>query len=400
MKIQLKLYNFKSKKGYALATVLILLGVALFGMGSIVTISTLESKISRSQQEGITAYQIAEAGAQDGLWRIKNDSGLSTDLLNGTLNHSYEIMSFFGAGRKASVSMTPDAEDGRGYGYIEATGEADNGYFNAVRKIKIKVFQGSTSSVIDDSGIFSGSDLSITNGNAKLKITNGNLYSKTGIKINSAEVDLGPGKINTPGDYSTNNSNVIASEVHSSNIPIAAQNIDSPGVDFVGYSNNSTVKYTPTQISNLFRQSSTVTLPGPVTYISGSLSASNYWRNKVLNITGLLVVDGSFVVNSSAGGLTVNVYDSGTGPSGILVKSNFTISTGIWNINGLLYSGGNISGNISQAITINGAMVAAGSVSLNTGAQLTINYQSGNVSDILGYGTPTALEVKHWEESY
>lgn len=58
----------RRQPGYALATILILLGVAMFSGAAIVTVSTLESKISASQKEGLDAYYVAEAGIESSLW--------------------------------------------------------------------------------------------------------------------------------------------------------------------------------------------------------------------------------------------------------------------------------------------------------------------------------------------
>ena len=64
------------KRGFALATTLVLLGVVLIGAGSILTISRIEARISRSQKESLQAYYVAEAGVQNAIWQINHDQGL------------------------------------------------------------------------------------------------------------------------------------------------------------------------------------------------------------------------------------------------------------------------------------------------------------------------------------
>ena len=75
-----------SRPAYALATILVLLGVALFGVGALVTISSLEAKVARSQQEGVTAYYVADSGVADALWRLNTNATYNTQLLNGTIS--------------------------------------------------------------------------------------------------------------------------------------------------------------------------------------------------------------------------------------------------------------------------------------------------------------------------
>lgn len=378
-----------------MATVLILLGVALFGVGAIVTLSTLESKISRSQQEGVTAYHIAESGIQEAIWRISSDQALSDQLSAGTINSNYYITNFFGDGRNASVTV---ASTSPGYGTVTVTGGSNNGYFNATRKIVATIFRGASSSLIGDSGVFSGGELSLTNGSSKIKINGGNMFANLGFKINSATVDLGTNNLNTPKNLQKNGSAVITGTIHSLDYLPEADPINTPGIDFVDYASNNTVSYTPTQFSNLFSGKTVVNLPGPITYVSGNLSFGNWIKNKTLNVTGLLVINGSLTAQTN--GVVVNVIKSGSNQSGILVKNNVTMGKGVWGIDGLFYCGGDFSGVISQPITIDGALVVVGNTSLNTGALMTINYVAENANQILGQGTPSTVEVKHWEEEY
>lgn len=389
------------RSGYALATVVILLGVAMFGAAAIVTISRLESKISRSQQEGVSAYYVAEAGVQDALWRLNTNTAYSDALQNGTLNISYSANNVPTTGQGFSVSLTADAAAGGGHGIIDVTGTSNNGDFIAKRHIRINVFQGADSA-IGQNAFFASGSVTITNGSSVLNFTNGGLYTSGNVSINSARVNTGSNDINAVGTYSANpGSTVTTNAIHASNYPPAAAAIGAPTFDFVYYSTHFNNKYTAAQFQALF-STPTVTLPGPVTYISGAVSLGNWAKNKTLNVTGMLIINGNFTVNGSVSGFVMNVSDPGNGKSGLFSSGATSISQGNWTINGLLYSAGSLSVSLgaSQNMTINGAFVAGGTVSLNTGLTTNLTYNDSRATATLGAGTAAALQVEHWEEEY
>ena len=377
----------------------------MFGAGAVVTISTLESKISRSQQEGTTAYYVAEAGIKDALWRINTTSAYSTAILNGTLNVTYSASNVPASGQGFTVTMMTDATKGAGYATVDVTGTSNNGTFIAKRRIKTNVFQGSSSSSIGQNAFFGGGALSITNGSSSLQFSNGGLYSSGAVSINNATVNLGSFEINAVGSYSANpSSTVTAGAIHSSNNPPAPSNISTPSFDFTYYSTHYNTRYTNTQFQNLFCSScgSTVTLPGPVTYVTGAVSLPNSARNKTLNVTGMLIINGNFTINGAVSNFRGNFTDPGNGKSGLFIRSNGSFSNGTWNINGVLYASGSLSLSVgsSQSMTVNGAIVAGGATSINTGLSTTWTYNNTRATATLGAGAPSSVEVQHWEEEY
>lgn len=388
------------KKGYALATILILLGVALFGAGAIVTISTLESKISRSQQSSVNAYYVAEAGIQDALWRLNNTAAYSSALIGGTLNVSYSANNFPQTGQSFSVTMTTSPQ-GPGYGTVEVTGTVNYGTFTAKRRIKIDVFQGTTPNIIGSNALFGGGSLTITNGGSAVDVSAGGIYATGNITFNSATVNAGTQTINTTGSYSANNSsNVTSGGIYASNYPPAATNITTPSFDFSYYSTTNDASYTPAQFEALFVNDATVNLPGPVTYITGNVAFGNWARNKTINITGMLVINGSISLPGSTSGVTINVADPGNGKAGIFTLTSFSLSTGTWNVDGVLYTSGSFSINSNRDMDIDGAIVAGGNVSINTGLAALLTFNSTRVDATLGSSSPLTVNVQHWEEEY
>jgi Tfp pilus assembly protein PilX len=386
------------KPAYALATILILLGVVLFAVGALVSTSTLESKISRSNSEGVRAYYAAESGVEDAFWRLKNTPSYSTALLNGTLNVSYSATDKPDTGEGFAVTIVTSAQ-GAGYATIDVVGTSNNTDFTAKRHITDSVFQGPATSVIGTNAFFTGGNASVGTPNGSLTLHGGDLYAKSSVSISNATVNLGTNQFQTTGTYSGSGT-ITSGGIHASNFTPAATPVTVPGFDFAGYgkSPNYTVKYTPAQFASLISSSgSPVNIPGPITYVDGAVQLNS---SKALNITGMLIINGTFDAVGQAKNATITVNDPGNGKSGIFVLGDIHAITGTWNINGVVYSGGGIHLNNSPQITISGAMVSAGDIAMTPKSAIDITYNSARIAASLGSGTPQAIKTLHQEEDY
>lgn len=406
---------FRTQRGYALGTILILLGVCMFGAAALVSISILESKISRSQLEGTVAYYVAEAGVTDAVWRLNNNNAYKTALDNGTLNVSYSVSDQPQSGQGFTVTIATSAQ-GAGYATINVTGTADNGTFVAQRRIEAQVFLGDPTVVLNigTNAFFGGGSVSVTNGGSAINVTNGDWYSRGNITINQATVNAAGRYIKAVGSYSANNASVTAAGINASNYPPAPTDVSVPGYDFTQYNSLPTdrctsalyasqtqLRCTAAQFQALIGASTNFTFPNEVVYISNNLSFTSWVRNKTLNFNGLLVINGDLAVNGSASNFYVNINDPGTGKSGVIVRSNMNNSNGTWTVNGILYASGSINFTNNQVMTIDGAVVAGGAVNINTGLSLNLNFNPTRAFVVLGgTSTPTAVQVLHWEEEY
>jgi hypothetical protein len=407
--------GFNPKRGYALATILILLGVCMFGAAALVTISVLESKISRSQTESTVAYYVAEAGVHDAVWRLNNDSTYKAAMSAGTLNATYTATNKPATGESFTVTLTTPAE-GAGYALIDVTGTSNNGTFTSSRRIQVSAFQGGSTPSIGDNALFAGGSqgLSLTNGSSSLVVTNGDFYSRGGITINQATLNVGPNKIEAVGTYVANSANVTAGGgIFASNRPPAPGDIPTPGFDFAQYNSLPTTKCTsalyasqtqlrctPAQFQTLIGNNTTFSFPNQVVYVSGALTMNSWAKNKTLNFNGLFVVNGGFSITGAASNLAVNVTDPGTGKSGVVASGAINNASGNWNIQGVLYTAGSLTLTNSRNVTVDGAMVAGGKLDINTGLQLNLNFNPTRASGVLGSSNPTTVEVSHWEEEY
>jgi hypothetical protein len=391
----------RSTPAYALATVLILMSVILFAAGSMITVSTLESKISRSEQEGTRAYYVAEAGVQDALWRLNNTNAYSDALVTGTLNATYTATDEPASGEGYVVTLTTDPALGAGYAVVDVTGTYNDGYITASRKIRTKVFQGTVTSPVGANAVFAGGNLSITNGSGALTIHNGDVYGVSSFSANNTNVNMSGGNINTLGNAIINGGNVLYNQLYAANYPPAPTAISAPGIDFSYYATHYNTYYTANQFQNLFSGNAvTVNLPGPVTYVDGSVNLQVAAKNDTLNVTGMLVINGSFSVTSAASGFKMNIIDPGNGKSGLFARTSCSIGIGTFNVNGIMFSAGNLSVTNTNVMTVNGGIFSGSNIALNTGVSMDIIYNATRVARAFGAGGALNVQVEHWEEEY
>lgn len=389
----------RRQSGYALATILVLLGVAMFGAGAIVTISGLESKISRSQKEGVSAYYAAEAGIQVGLWHLNNTIADSSALVAGTLDQTYTGTDVPSPGQGFTVHMYTSPSRGAGYGVLDVAGYSDNGTFRANRKITTNVFQGVIGSPTGTNGFFGGGSVSITNGSSIVHINGGDLYGKTSITVNGATVNMNNNYFQTTGAYHLGGGGTVN---NLAGVNYLASAIPPPGLDFSYYRANNTAFYTPGDFTDLIDDadvSSPINIPGPVTFVDGSVVLnSSVAKNKTINVTGMLIINGNFTTNAS--GFTINVVNPGDNKSGVFIQSNLSNNAGRWIVDGVVYTSGRMTFTNAESNNIDGAVIAGGDININVGLPMQLTYRPEKVTANFGTGSGLSVEVQHWEEEY
>ncbi len=393
------------RPAYALATVLILMGVALFGVGAIITISTLESKIANSQREGITAYYVAEAGVEDALWRLStNQSNYSTQLQNNTLNTSYSsVPNVPESGQNFIVTLESDTILGDGYGIINVTGYSNNGTFTSQRRIQAKVFQGSAASAMGTNAYMAGGSMSFTNNLTNFIVRGGDVYANAGYVVNgnSGLVDLGTSNFYTRGGSTPcDGVTVICGAVVTS---APAQTM--PGFDFskvnsgnpynIAVANGgyyaSGAEFEDDYKNNSFPNSPVLWVDGDVSFSGGT------FNNTSATYSGMIVIAGTFNLSKNTTHLTI--LDPGTGRAGLFIRDNFNTNAGMLDIEGVLYVAGAFSNNNGEQWNITGGLVVVGTSNLNTGVRMNLIFDPNRILALSG-GLPSVVQIRHWEEEY
>lgn len=397
------------KPGYALATILILLGVAMFSAAAIVTTSTLESKISVSQRDGISAYYVAEAGVEDALWRIQtNDAACGTPkcsdaLQAGTLNYTYTATNAPQSGQSFTITMVSTSGQPAGNVTVTSVGKVTDGFVTAQRKVVITAYQGPPNSAIGTSALLSGGGLSVHDGNSKLIVTSGDLYAASGISLSKTTVTMSGGNLLTQGSYSSSNATLTGDgSIQASNYLPKPSAIAVPGFDFTYYKTHNNAYYNEST-SNTFENAVSggqTTFNGPVTYIDGNINFNSWAKNQHITVTGMLIINGSVAFNGNLGTFSMTILDPGNGQSGLFISGGSSILDGTWNIQGTVYTPGSLKFNDTNPITVDGALVAGGGIDINTAANVTLSFNNTRATAVFGAGTPSVVQTRHQEEEY
>ena len=392
------------RPGYALATVLVLLGVAMFGIGALVSVSALESKISRSQQESVSAYYVADAGLADAMWRLNNDQTLLAALRAGTLNNTYTAVNAPQTGQGFTVTMTTDA-GGAGYGLISVDAMSNNGSFVSQRQVQSHVFSASAPAPGLNTGnisVLSGGAMDINNGAGTVQLNNSDLYSRSTLDLSQAKVNLGTGKIKALGNYTGTGGTITSGGISAANMPPAPASVLVPSYDFTTALNSCNATYNGLDLFLMSIFTPTITLPGPVTCVTGDLSLLGGLPFGLtnLNVTGILVVNGNFGLNTVGNG-SVNVVftDPGTGVSGLAVKGATSISGGTWTMDGVMYTGGSETIAGTPSVTIRGGLFTGSSMVINPGTTFNVTLNTTRIANTLSTAAQppsNVVRTNHW----
>lgn len=404
----MKLKN-RQKRGFALITTLVLLSVVFIAVSGLLAITKTESRISRSQKESVQAYYVAEAGIQNAIWQIEHDDELSTALDDGTLNHTWTSQNQLLNLRNISVtaqSIEPSRAE------IVATGNVNEDQFPAQRVVKMKIFRGlaSTESVLGNYSLYSANSLIVQS--SSVNITGGDSYAGERQRYTNSTVNANENSLASIGDYININSTVNADNIFARNYPPAPSPIVQPGIDMTDLKNRANATYTPTQFRNLIKNGGNIDLPGPITFINGSLNIGvGALNSNVTSVTitvhGLLVgnsninISTSDTVNGQYKTINLIILDDVATSSGMVSRTHTLISgKGAIDIDGVVYAGNTITFSNTQNMSIEGGVVGS-SLAISSSTNLTLAGDPDRIGELLGeVATPSVIEIDHWEEEY
>lgn len=221
-----KIVKNNIQKGTAVIIALLATSVLLLLGIYFVSFSITEFKISQSQILSLQTYYLAEAGVNEAIWRLKNDSSWNTCFTSSTAFCDCENWS------TSSVTDASQLLSNSSYiiyvqNYACAQGEIISnatstfGQRTGRRTVKVRAFKPSAS-LTEDSGVFSGSPSGeIKIHSSAIDLHDGNIFSNNNINIKSGSV------INVYDDFATaaiqeglvsaaNNVNVSLSSLNSS----------------------------------------------------------------------------------------------------------------------------------------------------------------------------------------
>ena len=397
--------------------------------------SLTEKAIAVSQSSGVTTYYLAEAGINEMIWLMVNDTVYEQSFMyDGGWSTSTTRNNPFGPDTGAYTVTANNTS--AAHCDIIATGLYDvGGGKYAQRIIKTNIFRaiGTSTSAVEDSAGYADGNITITN--SYVKFLGGSAHSNNTFDVNNQNVEMFvDGDIRAVGNYleHSNASTTILGWIYAANWASyvngtgTSQTIVMPAIDFNSADPNSYKNqaissgsyYTESDFDDLICSSmgGQLVLTKKVTYVDGSVNLNGPIELKYPPTGGVLVIEDDFIVGSKSykqcgskmyGRPDIQFsYVSGK-PSGILSgkKVRFLANTGHIDIEGVIYSDAemdilNLDTVLSSFYLRGGAIGQKLDIDSCYG-WLTIEHDNTVLVDTLGpaSSSPTII-VEHWEEEY
>lgn len=408
------------KKGFALISVVLILGVFLLIGTAFFSLVSFERKIALSQESTFETYYLAEAGIAEVIYKLRTDDTWRQELENGTLNRT--LTRDGGLVSNGSYEVTVTSLD---LGEAEAisVGKLDRQGVIAQRIIKTKIVKATNPNPLADITTFSDGDITLyTSG---VTVYNGHFFSNDDIELNGwSLLDILNGKAMAVDEvdvstWSTLNASegceaaVCAADCNPCNPPppfvdIPILDFDSP--DENSYKSKAGAVYSEEEFADLLENNNPLVIDRDVTYVEGDIRIE---RDQRLILSGLLVADGNIVVGRGGGFssftpcLEIN-HILGKG-SGLLSKGSIEFLILPWgsdvNIEGVLYAMDNViirNLGFGQEFNLVGSVISRQIDFYNFFGNIYLSYDE-DIQVQSFFGPPAdgpVVTIEHWEEEY
>ena len=218
-------FSAKKEKGTVIIISLLAM-IILFLLGTyFLSFTTTGFQISKSQAHSIQTYYLSEAGANEAIWRVKNDDAWKECFTSSTAQCNCENWS------TSTIEDTSSLLEGSSYkisikdlacarGVVTVVATSSSGGETSRRVVETKIFQ-PLASLTEDSAMFSGSPNGEVNINSsEIDVYSGNLFSNNNINIkNDSTVNVYDNQTTTVQEgltFAVRNVNVSNSTLNSS----------------------------------------------------------------------------------------------------------------------------------------------------------------------------------------
>lgn len=397
----------KNNKGFIILLVVIIISLLLLLAFYFLDFIITDTRISQSHKLATKTYYLAEAGINEAIWKLTNDSDWNN---NFTTNPTWQdIINRIGVfdvddGYQVTVQNIEVAN-----AEITSTAFINTSNQTSQRIVKTKVYKSLNPLLEEQISIYAKDDISLHGVN--MDINESNTFSDDDTTLNFFSTLNVDGNVSAIDNISISwTSTINASALYSNNYPPSPDPIDMPQIDFDSadpnsYLNRADQVYSQGEFSSFLNNNPNATLNG-ITYVQGNI---NIPKGITLTINGVLVIDGNFKIGISGWPFwqpdpKIYVNKIGSEPAGILSKKTITFGALIDEavINGLLYAGNTLRiNNITFALTLTGGMIAY-DVDFNSLWQpITVNYEPDVINTTLGNAaTSPVINIEHWEEEY
>lgn len=404
----------KQNRGVALILTILLMSLVLFLSLYLLTFTLTENRISRSQAWGAKTYYLAEAGIQEMVWKLKNDTAYKESFETAPdWSTSFTRTNPFGADNGSyTVSIV---NSNLAHATITSTGTINLGLGKTSRRIvKTYVYRALGQSGVKNNCGFADGDINISY--SLVNFHDGSAYSNNVFNINGNSTVNIDTDLNATGNYLESKSSTVTvgGVIHAANNPPAADFITMPAVDFDSASSNSfknraTVSYTQSQFDDLMANNKNLILAGPITYVDGDVDlrgAQNLTINGLLIIGGDLIVGHSLCRGSRCGLSSLTVNHTAGQAAGVLAKRkiNFESWTGAVDVTGIIYANDQLTLSslpIGFSFNAAGGLIGRKLAITSIWQPININYDNTILTEVLGATDfSPVITVEHWEEEY
>jgi len=406
--------KFKLQNGVALLITILIMSLILSLGVYVLNFSSTETKIAASQVIGSKTYYLAEAGVQEMIWKLKNDTIYKNNFeTNPTWTASFTRSDPFGSDSGSyTVSITNSS---LAHGIITSTGTINIGAGKTSQRIvKTYVYRAMGQSGVQANGGYADGNIDISF--SAVNFHDGSAHSNNVFNINGASTVNIDDDLNAVGNYIKSQASTVSvgGAIHSANNPPAAAALAMPAVDFDSaspnsYKNRATVVYTQAQFETLMQNNQNLTLAGPITYVEGDIEMKGAQRltvNGLLLVGRDLIIGASFCRGSRCGSNNLTVNRTAGQAAGVFAKRkiNFKFWTGAINITGAIYANDQLSLLSFPAgfsFNVTGGLIARKLTITSVWQPLNINYDNLILIEALGAAEfSPILTVDHWEEEY
>ncbi len=412
--------NRKHQKGIVVILVILITSSLMLLALYLLNFSLTEKLIAKSQSLGNQTYYLAEAGINEMVWLIKNDSEYQTKFeTDGSWATTTSRVNPFGANTgsySATITNTSPA-----HGEILSVGTVNlaSGQ-GSQRAIKILVYKPMGQSGIASSSGYADGNIDISN--SKVNFINGDAHSNNIFTINGSSIVNIDGNLNAVGNYIEAATAVVTltgtGDFYAANMANgSAAEISMPAVDFDSadpnsYKNRATIIYSASAFDDLMGANQVLTLTDPITYVTGDVELKG--DQTLIMDEALLIVEKDFTIGFKQNGHSRNgpsnlIIQSASGtPAGILAGRHvdFKQYTEVVDIYGVVYAADQmnlvgIDTTYTTQFDVLGGLLGRKLTISSCWQDINITHDNEMLTSVLSSASssPTII-IEHWEEEY
>ncbi|MCK4540168.1 hypothetical protein KAU09_03375 [Candidatus Parcubacteria bacterium] len=407
----------KQQKGITIILVMLITTSLMFLSLYLLNFSLTEKLIAKSQTLGSQAYYLSEAGTNEMVWLIKNNSEYQTKFeTESSWATTTSRVNPFGANTGSYTVTLTNTSPAHGEILSLGTINLPSGQ-NSQRAVKILVYKPMGQSGIASSSGYADGNIDISN--SLVNFINGDAHSNNIFTINNSSVVNIDGNLNTVGNYieAGSASVTLSGDFYAANMPNGpAAEIPMPAVDFNSadpnsYKNRATVIYSESNFDDLMNTNQVLTLTDPITYVTGDVELKG--DQTLIMDKALLIVERDFTIGFKKHG------HSRTGPSNLIIQSasgtpagvlagrhvDFKQYTETVNVYGIVYAADLMNLTSIDSYTIQfdvcGGLVARKLTISSCWQAINITHDNEMLINTLSSASssPTII-IEHWEEEY